>query len=82
MFGEKKQGLNDIYDKYDSLRKQYGDNNECIEKELKLWYKGLPDGHAAKDHSHYSKVDEKGIFLQIIFLGQVEVALSTIYYIQ
>lgn len=59
---EKKQGLNDIYDKYDSLRKQYGDNNECIEKELKLWYKGLPDGNAAKDHSHYSKVDEKGIF--------------------
>lgn len=29
---------------------------------LKLWYKNLPDGHPAKDHSHYNKVDSKGVF--------------------
>lgn len=59
---EKKQGLDDIYSKYDSLRKLYGKDNERIEKELKSWFKGLPDGHPAKDHAHYSRVDDNGIF--------------------
>lgn len=59
---EKKQGLDDIYAKYDSLKRQYGSDCESIEKDLKAWYKSLPDNHPAKDHSHYCRVDEKGIF--------------------
>lgn len=59
---EKKQGLEDIYAKYDSLKRQHGNDCAQIEKDLKAWYKGLPDGHPAKDHSHYSRVDEQGIF--------------------
>ena len=59
---ERKQGLDDIYSEYDSLRKQYGRDNEKIEQELKAWYKSLPDGHPAKDHSHYNRVDDNGIF--------------------
>lgn len=59
---EEKQGLTDIYSKYDSLRKQYGKDNERIEVELKFWFNGLPNGHPAKDHMHYSKVDDNGIF--------------------
>lgn len=59
---EKKRGLEDIYAKYESLKRQYGSKYELIEKELKAWYRGLMDGHPAKDHSHYNKVDERGIF--------------------
>ena len=59
---ERKQGLDDIYSKYEALKKQFGNDFSQIEKELKAWYKGLPDGHPAKDHAHYSRVDEKGIF--------------------
>ena len=59
---EKKQGLEDIYAKYESLKQQHGNDCEQIEKELKSWYKGLPDGHPAKDHAHYSRVDENGIY--------------------
>lgn len=59
---ERKQGLDDIYGKYESLKRQYGADCETIEKELKSWYSNLPDGHPAKDHAHYSKVDERGIF--------------------
>ena len=59
---EKKQGLEDIYAKYESLKRQHGNDCEQIEKELKSWYKGLPDGHPAKDHAHYSRVDENGIY--------------------
>jgi adenine-specific DNA-methyltransferase len=59
---EKKQGLEDIYAKYEALKKEYGDDYKAMEKELKAWYKGLPDGHPAKDHAHYNKVDNKGVF--------------------
>lgn len=59
---ERKQGLDDIYAKYSSLKKKFGLDCKIIEKELKSWYKGLPEGHPAKDHSHYNRVDENGIF--------------------
>lgn len=59
---EKKKGLNDIYAEYEILKRAYKDDYEKMSKELKHWYKNLPDGHPAKDHSHYNKVDEKGVF--------------------
>ena len=59
---ERKQGLDDIYAKYSSLKKKFGLDYKMIEKELKSWYKGLPEGHPAKDHSHYNRVDENGVF--------------------
>ena len=59
---EKKQGLNDIYDAYERLKKQYGGDYIAISKGLKAWYKSLPDGHPAKDHSHYCKADRKGVY--------------------
>ena len=62
MWREKKQGLTDIYAEYDRLKKLYGEDCASIEKDLKGWYKSLPDGHPAKDHSHYCRVDRNGIF--------------------
>ncbi len=59
---ERKQGLDDIYAKYAALKKECGTDYNAIEKELKAWYKGLPDGHPAKDHAHYNKVDKVGVF--------------------
>lgn len=79
---EKKEGLKDIYTKHDSLKKQYGSDYVSIEKELKSWYKNLPDGSRAKDHSHYNKVDAKGIFPKRIFRGRVEEGLNILFYIR
>ena len=62
LWREKKQGLADIYAEYDRLKKFYGDDYASIEKALKKWYKNLPDGHPAKDHAHYCRVDINGIF--------------------
>ena len=59
---ERKQGLDDIYAEYDLLKKTYGEDYERMTKELKIWYKNLPDGHPAKDHAHYNRVDDKGVF--------------------
>lgn len=59
---EKKQGLEDIYAEYENKKKIYGTDYEKMTKEMKLWYKNLPDGHPAKDHSHYNRVDDKGVY--------------------
>lgn len=59
---EKKEGLKDIYLEYDKLKKMYRTDYKNIEKALKKWYKSLPEGSPAKNHSHYNRVDENGIF--------------------
>jgi adenine-specific DNA-methyltransferase len=59
---EKKEGLNDIYAEFDSLKKLYGTDYAKIENELRNWYKNLPDSSPAKEHAHYNKVDERGIY--------------------
>ncbi len=62
LWREKKQGLLEIYAEYDRLKKVYGDDCDSIEKNLKRWFKSLQDGHPAKDHAHYNRVDRNGIF--------------------
>ena len=59
---ERKGGLYDIYKQEGYLRKKYENNYVFMTKELKEWYRTLPNGHPAKDHKHYSKIDKKGIY--------------------
>lgn len=59
---ERKQGLDDIYKQETILRKKYGSDYDAMTEGLRSWYKSLANGHPAKDHSHYNRIDEKGIF--------------------
>jgi adenine-specific DNA-methyltransferase len=59
---ERKDGLNDVYTKAEELRQQYGNDYTAASKELKDWYKSLPEGNVAKEHSHYKKLDAKGVW--------------------
>lgn len=59
---EKKQGLEEIYAKYDELRMRFGDNDQEVQRELKAWYKSLSDSHPSKAHKHYSSVDGNGVY--------------------
>lgn len=59
---ERKQGLDDIYREYDSLKRKYGTDYQTIEIELGKWYKSLDPTNPAKNHKHYCKVDERGIY--------------------
>ena len=59
---EKKKGLEEIYSFYNELKKTYETNYKKMTEELKKWYKNLPESHSSKSHSHYSLIDEKGIF--------------------
>lgn len=59
---KRKQGIEEIYAKYDQLKQLYGKDYACIQSELRNWYRSLPDDDPAKAHKHYSSVDERGIY--------------------
>ncbi len=59
---ERKAGLEDVYKKADELRKQYGLDYEAASKALQAWYKNLPEGSAAKEHTHYKMIDSDGVW--------------------
>ncbi|MGF2948213.1 site-specific DNA-methyltransferase [Microbacterium alcoholitolerans] len=59
---EKKEGLDPIYRKVEDLRAAHGSDYDTMTKELRAWYKSLPEGDPSKDHDYYSRVDERGIW--------------------
>ena len=59
---ERKDGLDDIYKTYAQIKKAHPNDYVEQTKALKSWYKSLADGHPAKAHKHYSRVDDHGIY--------------------
>lgn len=59
---QRKKGLGKIYKKYYKLKSVHKDDFKSIEKEMKLWFKSLPENDDAYGSKHYSLVDEKGLF--------------------
>lgn len=59
---QKKKGLDDIYNAYERLKKQYGTDYDAMTVAMKEWYKSLPDSHPTKSHKHYNRIDEKGLY--------------------
>ena len=62
LWRERKQGLDEIYQEYEKLKKQYGIDYKAMTTALKEWYKSLPDNHPAKGNSHYNCIDSNGIY--------------------
>ena len=59
---ERKQGIDDIYAVHKRIIKEWKEDYKNASIALKQWYKGLPDTHPAKNHSHYSCIDERGVY--------------------
>lgn len=59
---ERKDGLDDIYKAYEKINKEHPNDYSAQTKALKKWYKSLADGHPAKAHKHYSRIDHRGIY--------------------
>jgi adenine-specific DNA-methyltransferase len=57
---EPKPGAKEIWAKYLRLRTLHGGDNGAIEKDLRAWYKELPDNDPSKALSRYKHVDENG----------------------
>ena len=59
---ERKPGLDPIYAAYARIRRQHAPDCEAMTRALKDWYAGLAKTHPARQHAHYSWVDEQGIY--------------------
>jgi len=59
---ERKEGIDEIYSKYELFSKQHNQNWELVSKALQEWYKGLKESHPSKSHEHYKFADEKGVY--------------------
>ena len=59
---QRKKGLKEIYAQHNRLKRRHGSDYKEMTKELKDWYRTLPDGHPSKAHKHYGNVDWRGIY--------------------
>lgn len=59
---QKKKGLEDIYKAADKAVKEANGDFEHATQLLKNWFKDLPNSAPAKQHKHYSYIDERGVY--------------------
>lgn len=59
---ERKNGLEPIYAKVEELRALHGSDNSAASKDIRKWYREMHEGDAAKGHSLYKNIDDRGIF--------------------
>ncbi|MCM1154398.1 MAG: site-specific DNA-methyltransferase [Roseburia sp.] len=69
MWRKPKQGLDEIFSYYHSLREKYGHDHVMIQKEMKAWYKLLPDDSPCRAHKHYCYSDDRGLYFADNFAG-------------
>lgn len=59
---ERKTGLEPVYEKVEELRDRYGEDYKAMEKDLRAWYRDLPEGAPSKAHSLYKFIDKRGVY--------------------
>lgn len=59
---ERKEGLDEVLEKYSALRSQFGSAHETIEREMRKFYAEIDDDAPAKKLSHFSRSDDRGLF--------------------
>lgn len=59
---ERKQGLDEIYQKAIELLNKNNHDEITASHKLKKWFKSLPDNHLSKQHSHYNSIDKRGVY--------------------
>lgn len=57
---ERKTGLDPVYEKISELQKEHAGDLKTASKELRRWYRDLPEGHPSKAHDYFSNIDENG----------------------
>lgn len=59
---DRKSGLEEVYAKAGELKAAFKDDYTSASKELQSWFKSLPEGSPAKEHSHYKMIDANGVW--------------------
>lgn len=59
---EAKVGLEPIYEAAEGISSEVEGDFDDAHQRLLRWFGELPDGHPSKEHSHYSFIDERGVY--------------------
>ncbi len=69
----RKAGVNTVLAHYERLRKQHGGeaglDHSTIRAEMMKWYRNLPATEPAKQHKHYNRSDDRGLYFAADFAG-------------
>ncbi len=65
----RKEGVDEVLEKYQSFRTKHEGNHEKIRDEMKSWYKSLKDSDPRKQHKHYTWSDDRGLYFPDNFAG-------------
>lgn len=59
---ERKDGLDEIYKAFDKFKKETNSNWDEVHRKAVEWYKQFPESNPISDSSHYSWMDENGVY--------------------
>lgn len=59
---ERKDGIDAIYQAYESGKKRYKSDWQLISKHIQDWYRSLPETNPAREHEHYRFADSNGVY--------------------
>jgi len=62
LWRERKEGIDDIYRTYESLKIKYNNDYQKVSKDLNQWFNGLKEDNPAKKHKHYRFADKMGVY--------------------
>lgn len=66
---KKKEGIEEVLEKYDSLKLIYENQHEAIKKEMMKWYNSLSKDDPKRKHKHYNNSDDRGLYFPDNFAG-------------
>ena len=58
----RKSGLEEIYNEFNHLHNQYGEDWQTIHEKIQEWYRQFPPSDPISSNSHYSWMDEHGVY--------------------
>lgn len=59
---QRKSGLEEIYNEFNHLHSQYGEDWQTIHEKIREWYRQFPPSDPISSNSHYSWMDEHGVY--------------------
>ena len=59
---EEKQGIDAIFEAFDSFKAKHGNNWKAIHEEALAWYRQFPESNPIYDSKHYNWMDERGVY--------------------
>jgi adenine-specific DNA-methyltransferase len=66
---KKKEGVNEVLEKYTSFRSKFNNNHTLIRQAMQEWFKSLSVSDPKKAHKHYNWSDENGLYFPDNFAG-------------